>query len=185
MKKKDLIFYAGAAILMAASTQGVSADELVSKETAITEGKQVQTEKAPEVAVSEKTAAPIVSNYVAPANVTEQSVASTSTTTVSESSTPSVEKSTEVAPTEKTEETPLQSDAGSTTFFNTGSNAPASRSTDVAVQKTLGTRTRMRRTKFAMHKLRVCKYRPTTSLAILLKKRRVQKHDSILRQHNV
>ena len=134
MKKKDLIFYAGAAILMAASTQGVSADELVSKETAITEGKQVQTEKVPEVAVSEKTAAPIVSNYVAPANVTEQSVASTSTTTVSESSTPSVEKSTEVAPTEKTEETPLQSDAGSTTFFNTGSNAPASRSTDVAVQ---------------------------------------------------
>ena len=134
MKKKDLIFYAGAAILMAASTQRVSADELVSKETAITEGKQVQTEKAPEVAVSEKTAAPIVSNYVAPANVTEQSVASTSTTTVSESSTPSVEKSTEVAPTEKTEETPLQSDAGSTTFFNTGSNAPASRSTDVAVQ---------------------------------------------------
>ena len=134
MKKKDLIFYAGAAILMAASTQGVSADELVSKETAITEGKQVQTEKAPEVAVSEKTAAPILSNYVAPANVTEQSVASTSTTTVSESSTPSVEKSTEVAPTEKTEETPLQSDAGSTTFFNTGSNAPASRSTDVAVQ---------------------------------------------------
>ena len=131
MKKKDLIFYAGAAILMAASTQGVSADELVSKETAITEGKQVQ---APEVAVSEKTAAPIVSNYVAPANVTEQSVASTSTTTVSESSTSSVEKSTEVAPTEKTEETPLQSDAGSTTFFNTGSNAPASRSTDVAVQ---------------------------------------------------
>ena len=134
MKKKDLIFYAGAAVLMAVSAQGVSADELVSKETAITEGKQVQTEKAPEVAVSEKTAAPIVSNYVAPANVTEQSVASTSTTTVSESSTPSVEKSTEVAPTEKTEETPLQSDAGSTTFFNTGSNAPASRSTDVAVQ---------------------------------------------------
>ena len=119
---------------MAASTQGVSADELCSKATAITEGKQVQTEKAPEVAVSEKTAAPIVSNYVAPANVTEQSVASTSTTTVSESSTSSVEKSTEVAPTEKTEETPLQSDAGSTTFFNTGSNAPASRSTDVAVQ---------------------------------------------------
>ena len=134
MKKKDLIFYAGAAILMAASTQGVSADELVSKETAITEGKQVQTEKAPEVAVSEKTAAPIVSNYVAPANVTEQFVASTSTTTVLESSTPSIEKAPEVAPTEKTEETPLQSDAGSTTFFNTGSNAPASRSTDVAVQ---------------------------------------------------
>ena len=133
MKKKDLIFYAGAAILMAASTQGVSADELVSKETAITEGKQVQTEKAPEVAVSEKTAAPIVSNYVAPANVTEQSVAPASKTTASESGTPSVEKATEASTTEK-EETPLPSNTGSTTFFNTGAHAPAGRSTDVAVQ---------------------------------------------------
>ena len=45
-KERSYFFYAGAAILMAASTQGVSADELVSKETAITEGKQVQTEKS-------------------------------------------------------------------------------------------------------------------------------------------
>ncbi|MFQ7255494.1 MAG: glycosyl hydrolase family 25, partial [Streptococcus sp.] len=134
LKEKKILFLCGSDNIDGYIYSRRSADELVSKETAITEGKQVQTEKAPEVAVSEKTAAPILSNYVAPANVTEQSVASTSTTTVSESSTPSVEKSTEVAPTEKTEETPLQSDAGSTTFFNTGSNAPASRSTDVAVQ---------------------------------------------------
>ncbi len=47
--------------------------------------------------------------------------------------TPSVEKTTEASTTEK-EETPLPSDTGRTTFFNTGAHAPAGRSTDVAVQ---------------------------------------------------
>mgnify|MGYP005969852197 CR=1 FL=1 len=133
MKKKDLIFYAGAAVLMAVSAQGVSADELVSNEATTTEGNQVQAEKAPEVAVAEKSVAPVASNYAAPANVTEQSVAPASKTTASESGTPSVEKATEASTTEK-EETPLPSDTGSTTFFNTGAHAPAGRSTDVAVQ---------------------------------------------------
>ena len=134
MKKKDLIFYAGAAVLMAVSAQGVSADELVSNEATTTEGNQVQAETAPEVATTEKSVAPVASNYTAPANVTEPAVVPTSKTTASESGTPSVEKATEVAPTEKTEETPLPSDSGSTTFFNTGAHAPAGRSTDVAVQ---------------------------------------------------
>ncbi len=134
MKKKDLIFYAGAAVLMAVSAQGVSADEVVSKEAPSTEGNQVQAEKAPEVTVADKTVAPVASNYAAPANVTEQPVAPASSTTATDSRPSSVENATEVAPTEKTEETPLQSDAGTTTFFNTGSNAPAGRSTDVAVQ---------------------------------------------------
>ncbi|MFS9302580.1 GBS Bsp-like repeat-containing protein [Streptococcus parasanguinis] len=133
MKKKDLIFYAGAAVLMAVSAQGVSADELVSKEVATTEGNQVQAETAPEVAIAEKTVAPVASNYAAPANVTEQAVAPVSKTTASESGAPSVEKATEASTTEK-EETPLPSDTGSTTFFNTGAHAPAGRSTDVAVQ---------------------------------------------------
>ena len=134
MKKKDLIFYAGAAVLMAVSAQGVSADELVSKEVATTEGNQVLAETAPEVATTEKSVAPVASNYAAPANVTEQPVASASSTTATDNRTPSVEKATEIAPTEKTEENPLPSDAGSTTFFNTGAHAPAGRSTDVAVQ---------------------------------------------------
>ena len=133
MKKKDLIFYAGAAVLMAVSAQGVSADELVSKEVATTEGNQVQAETAPEVAPTEKSVAPVASNYAAPANVTEPAVVPASKTTASESGAPSAEKATEVAPTEK-EETPLPSDTGSTTFFNTGTHAPAGRSTDVAVQ---------------------------------------------------
>ena len=133
MKKKDLIFYAGAAVLMAVSAQGVSADEVIAKE-ATTEGNQVQAEKVPEVTVADQTAAPVASNYAAPANVTEHPVASASSTTATDSRTPSVEKTTEVAPSEKTEDTALQSDAGSTTFFNTGAHAPAGRSTDVAVQ---------------------------------------------------
>ena len=132
MKKKDLIFYAGAAVLMAVSAQGVSADELVSNE-ATTEGNQVQAEKAPEVAVAEKTVAPVASNYAAPANVIEPAVVPASKTTASESGTSSVEKAAEASTTEK-EETPLPSDTGSTTFFNTGTHAPAGRSTDVAVQ---------------------------------------------------
>ena len=132
MKKKDLIFYAGAAVLMAVSAQGVSADEVVSKEST-SEGNQVQAETAPEVAVAEKSVAPVASNYAAPANVTEQPVAPASKVAASESGTPSVEKATEASTTEK-EETPLPSDTGSTTFFNTGAHAPAGRSTDVAVQ---------------------------------------------------
>ena len=133
MKKKDLIFYAGAAVLMAVSAQGVSADELVSNEATTTEGNQVQAEKAPEVAVAEKSVAPVASNYAAPANVTEPAVAPVSKAAASESGTPSVEKATEASTTEK-EETPLPSDSGSTTFFNTGAHALAGRSTDVAVQ---------------------------------------------------
>ena len=133
MKKKDLIFYAGAAVLMAVSAQGVSADELVSNEATTTEGNQVQAEKVPEVAVAEKSVAPVASNYAAPANVTEQPVAPVNKAAASESGAPSVEKATEASTTEK-EETPLPSDTGSTTFFNTGAHAPAGRSTDVAVQ---------------------------------------------------
>ena len=133
MKKKDLIFYAGAAVLMAVSAQEVSADELVSNEAATTKGNQVQAEKAPEVAVAEKSVAPVASNYAAPANVTEQPVAPVNKAAASESGAPSVEKATEASTTEK-EETPLLSDTGSTTFFNTGAHAPAGRSTDVAVQ---------------------------------------------------
>ena len=133
MKKKDLIFYAGAAVLMAVSAQGVRADELVSNEAATTEGNQVQAEKAPEVAVAEKSVAPVASNYAAPANVTEQPVAPVNKAAASESGAPSVEKATEASTTEK-EETPLPSNTGSTTFFNTGAHAPAGRSTDVAVQ---------------------------------------------------
>ena len=133
MKKKDLIFYAGAAVLMAVSAQGVSADEVVSKEAASTEGNQVQAEKAPEVTVADKTAAPVASNYTAPANVTEQSTEPVVSEAPSESLVSTKEKDTVATISDKTEGKSAQS-TGTTTFFNTGANAPAGRSTDVAVQ---------------------------------------------------
>ena len=45
MKKKDLIFYAGAAVLMAVSAQGVSADELVLNEATTTEATKSKLKK--------------------------------------------------------------------------------------------------------------------------------------------
>ena len=133
MKKKDLIFYAGAAVLMAVSAQGVSADEVVSKEAASTEGNQVQAEKALEVTVADKTAAPVASNYAAPANVTEQSTEPVVSEAPSESLVSTKGKDTVATISDKTEGNSAQS-TGTTTFFNTGANAPAGRSTDVAVQ---------------------------------------------------
>ena len=133
MKKKDLIFYAGAAVLMAVSTQGVSADEVASKEAASTEGNQVQAEKALEVTVADKTAAPVASNYAAPANVTEQSTEPVVSEAPSESLVSTKEKDTVATISDKTEGNSAQS-TDTTTFFNTGANAPAGRSTDVAVQ---------------------------------------------------
>ena len=133
MKKKDLIFYAGAAVLMAVSAQGVSADEVASKEAASTEGNQVQAEKALEVTVADKTAAPVASNYAAPANVTEQSTEPVVSEAPSESLVSTKGKDTVATISDKTEGNSAQS-TGTTTFFNTGANAPAGRSTDVAVQ---------------------------------------------------
>ena len=133
MKKKDLIFYAGAAVLMAVSAQGVSADEVASKEAASTEGNQVQAEKALEVTVVDKTIAPVASNYAAPANVTEQSTEPVVSEAPSESLVSTKEKDTVATISDKTEGKSAQS-TGTTTFFNTGANAPAGRSTDVAVQ---------------------------------------------------
>lgn len=42
MKKKDLIFYASAAVLMAVSAQVAKADELVANDSVKTEGNQTQ-----------------------------------------------------------------------------------------------------------------------------------------------
>ena len=118
---------------MAVSAQGVSADEVVSKEATSTEGNQVQAEKAPEVTVADKTAAPVASNYTAPANVTEQSTEPVVSEAPSESLVSTKEKDTVATISDKTEGKSAQS-TGTTTFFNTGANAPAGRSTDVAVQ---------------------------------------------------
>ena len=129
MKKKDLIFYAGAAVLMAVSAQGVSADELVSNDSSKTEGNQTQTEKATVTATTDTQLSNATTSYTAPANVTEPVVSEAP----SESLVSTKEKDVVAMIPGKAEGNSVQS-TGTTTFYNTGANAPSSRSTDVAVQ---------------------------------------------------
>ena len=132
MKKKDLIFYASAAVLMAVSAQVAKADELVSNNLVKTEGNQTHAEKAT-VATTDTQLSNSTTSYTAPANVTEQSTETVVSEAPSESLVSTKEKDAVAMISDKTEGNSVQS-TGTTTFFNTGTNAPASRSTDVAVQ---------------------------------------------------
>ena len=116
MKKKDLIFYAGAAVLMVYLLRESVQMSWFQMRPLLLKATKSKLKKAPEVAVAEKSVAPVASNYAAPANVTEPAVVPVSKTTASESVTPSVEKTTEASTTEK-DETPLLSDTGRTTFL--------------------------------------------------------------------
>ena len=132
MKKKDLIFYASAAVLMAVSAQVAKADELVSNNLVKTEGNQTHAEKAT-VATTDTQLSNSTTSYTAPANVTEQSTETVVSEAPSESLVSTKEKDAVATISDKTEGNSVQS-TGTTTFFNAGTNAPASRSTDVAVQ---------------------------------------------------
>lgn len=133
MKKKDLIFYASAAVLMAVSAQVAKADELVSNDSVKTEGNQTQAEKTTVAATIDTQLSHSTTSYTAPANVTEQSTEPVVSEAPSESLVSTKEKDTVATITDKTEGNSVQS-TGTTTFYNTGANAPAGRSTDVAVQ---------------------------------------------------
>ena len=133
MKKKDLIFYASAAVLMAVSAQVAKADELVSNDSVKTEGNQTQAEKTTVAATTDTQLSHSTTSYTAPANVTEQSTEPVVSEAPSESLVSTKEKDTVATITDKTEGNSVQS-TGTTTFYNTGANAPAGRSTDVAVQ---------------------------------------------------
>ena len=133
MKKKDLIFYASAAVLMAVSAQVAKADELVANDSVKTEGNQTQAEKTTVAATTDTQLSNSTTSYTAPANVTEQSTEPVVSEAPSESLVSTKEKDAVATITDKTEGNSVQS-TGTTTFFNTGSNAPAGRSTDVAVQ---------------------------------------------------
>ena len=87
----------------------------------------------PEVAVAEKSVAPVASNYAAPATVTEPAVAPASKVAASESGTTSVEKATEARLLRK-KKLLFRLIQEARPSFNTGAHAPAGRSTDVAVQ---------------------------------------------------
>ena len=131
MRKKDLIYVASAAVLLAASVQVAHADEVGVKESAVTESEAVTTQASLAPVVEEKQEVG-AHQYEGPAPVTEIPVNSSDVTKVDE---PKIDtKSISEEQSISSSETTAKPVTGSTTFFNTGSNAPANRSTDVAVQ---------------------------------------------------
>ena len=131
MRKKDLIYFASAALLLSVSAQVAKADEVTSNEPVTTDNNHQQVAPSVETKTGEELVP--ATSYTAPATVVEsterasQPVASAVTSSVSSEETASATESTTAAPQEKPS-------VGASTFFDAGSHAPASRSTDVAVQ---------------------------------------------------
>ena len=127
MRKKDLIYFASAALLLSVSAQVAKADEVTSNEPVTADNNHQQVAPSVETKTGEELVP--ATSYTAPATVVEsterasQPVASAVTSSVSSEETASATESTTTAPQE-----------GASTFFDAGSHAPASRSTDVAVQ---------------------------------------------------
>ncbi|MBZ2153421.1 GBS Bsp-like repeat-containing protein [Streptococcus australis] len=132
MRKKDLIYVASAAVLMAASTQVAQADELTGKDPAQVENEQRLASPDLSASTVEDAAKETSLSYPAPATVTELSNESgVSEKTQEQGTGASVEK--EEATTSTEEVAKPETRAGST-FFTASSQAPNGRSTDVAVQ---------------------------------------------------
>ena len=131
MRKKDLIYFASAALLLSVSAQVAKADEVTSNELVTADNNHQQVAPSVETKTGEELVP--ATSYTAPATVVEsterasQPVASAVTSSVSSEETASATESTTTASQEKPS-------VGASTFFDAGSHAPASRSTDVAVQ---------------------------------------------------
>ena len=131
MRKKDFIYFASTAVLLAASVQVAHADEVGVKESAVTESEAVTTQASSAPVVEEKQEVG-THQYTAPAPVIELPVTSSEVTKADE---PKVEtKSISGGESVPSSESTAKPVTGTTTFFNTASNVPDSRSTDVAVQ---------------------------------------------------
>ena len=134
MRKKDLIYVASAAVLMAASTQVAQADEVTVKDPAQVENEQRLASPDPSAPTVEDAAKETSLSYPAPATVTELSNESgVSEKTQDQGTGASVEKEEASTPTSTEEVAKPETRAGST-FFTASSQAPNGRSTDVAVQ---------------------------------------------------
>ena len=131
MRKKDLIYFASSALLLSVSAQVAKADEVTSNEPVTADNNHQQVAPSVETKTGEELVP--ATSYTAPATVVEsterasQPVASAVTSSVSSEETASATESTTTASQEKPS-------VGASTFFDAGSHAPASRSTDVAVQ---------------------------------------------------
>ena len=124
MRKKDFIYFASAAVLLAASVQVAHADEVGVKESAVTESEAV-TAPASQTPVIEDKPQAASNNYVAPAPVTELPVTSSEVPKVEE---PKVETKAiseeQSIPSSEPSSKPV---TGTTTFYSAGSKAPSGR----------------------------------------------------------
>lgn len=131
MRKKDLIYFASAALLLSVSAQVAKADEVTSNEPVTADNNHQQV--APSVEMKNGRRAYPCNKLHSSSDCcriyrrASQPVASAVTSSVSSEETASATESTTTAPQEKPS-------VGASTFFDAGSHAPASRSTDVAVQ---------------------------------------------------
>ena len=134
MRKKDFIYFASAAVLLAASVQVAHADEVGVKESAVNESEAVTT-PASSAPVVEKKQEVGTHQYVAPAPVTELPVTSSEVTKADE---PKVEtkpiSSVQTAPSSESTSKPV---TGTTTFYSAGSKAPSGRTVSSPVSADL------------------------------------------------
>ena len=134
MRKKDFIYFASAAVLLAASVQVAHADEVGVKESAVTESEAVTTQASSVPVVEEKQEVG-THQYVAPAPVTELPVASSEVTKADE---PKVEtkpiSAGQSAPSSESIAKPV---TGTTTFYSAGSKAPSGRTVSSPVSADL------------------------------------------------
>ena len=134
MRKKDFIYFASAAVLLAASAQVAHADEVGVKESAVTESEAVTTQASSAPVVEEKQEVG-THQYVAPAPVTELPVTSSEVTKADE---PKVEtqpiSSGQSAPSSESTSKPV---TGTTTFYSAGSKAPSGRTVSSPVSADL------------------------------------------------
>ena len=124
MRKKDFIYFASAAVLLAASVQVAHADEVGVKESAVTESEAVTTQASSVPVVEEKQEVG-THQYVAPAPVTELPVTSSGVTKADE---PKAEtqpiSSGKSAPSSESTSKPVTE---TTSFYSAGSKAPSGR----------------------------------------------------------
>ena len=134
MRKKDFIYFASAAVLLAASVQVAHADEVGVKESAVTESEAVTAQASPTPVIEDKTQV-ASNNYAAPAPVTELPVTSSEVTKADE---PKEEtKLISEGQTVPSAESTTKPVTGTTTFYSAGSKAPSGRTVSSPVSADL------------------------------------------------
>ena len=134
MRKKDFVYFASVAVLLAASVQVAHADEVGVKESAVTESEAVTTQASPTPVIEDK-AQVTSNNYVAPAPVTELPVTSSEVTKADE-------PKEETKPISEGQTVPSSGSTtkpvtGTTTFYSAGSKAPSGRTVSSPVSADL------------------------------------------------